>query len=204
MIENDLKITKKKTKEKLFETAIDLFAQKGYSSVSVRDITGKVGVKESSLYNHFKSKDDLLNTILEMFHNEIGKTSFSLDTIEESLNQMDLSGFLQHHALTLKQKNTPLMLKIRKIIYMEQFRDERALDFVLNDIIKKPGEFYEKVFRIAADQGKIKTNNPEMVATIYQYTALTIFWEMMLREADGENTTQLPKKLLNLIEFVCK
>jgi len=202
--EHNPSLTKKNTKDRILEAAIELFAQRGYTGVSVRDITKEVGVKESSLYNHFKNKEDVLNTILELFYDEIGKTSFSLETIEEGLNHMDLSGFLQHHAFMLRQKNTPLMIKIRKIIYMEQFRDERALNFILKGIIEAPSEFYKRVFQIAHEKGMIKNNNPEMLAMIYQYTALTIFWELMLREANGEDIAQYTKKIFNLIEFLCE
>lgn len=39
------------TKEKIVETALDLFSQRGYDGVSVRDIARAVGIRESSLYN---------------------------------------------------------------------------------------------------------------------------------------------------------
>ena len=41
------------TKERIIDQALDLFSRKGYDGVSVRDISGAVGIKESSLYNHF-------------------------------------------------------------------------------------------------------------------------------------------------------
>ena len=43
------------TKEKITETALDLFSQRGYDGVSVRDIARAVGIRESSIYNHFQS-----------------------------------------------------------------------------------------------------------------------------------------------------
>ena len=54
-------------KEKILNTAIDLFSNKGFNAVSVRDITRGVEIKESSLYNHFKSKDEILETIFWNF-----------------------------------------------------------------------------------------------------------------------------------------
>lgn len=77
-------MTKKlSTKQKILHTAISLFSQKGYSGVSVRDITGKVGIKESSLYNHFKSKEEILTTIFERFRSEFAKTLPSIEMLDE-------------------------------------------------------------------------------------------------------------------------
>ncbi len=44
------------TKLKLFKTALDLFAQRGYGDVSVRDISAAYGITVSGIYNYFKSK----------------------------------------------------------------------------------------------------------------------------------------------------
>ena len=57
------------TKEKITATALALFAQRGYDGVSVRDICKQVGIKESSLYYHFPSKQAILTTLLSHFEN---------------------------------------------------------------------------------------------------------------------------------------
>lgn len=53
------------TKESILETALDLFSQRGYDGVSVRDIAGAVGIRESSIYNHFESKRAVFDAIVE-------------------------------------------------------------------------------------------------------------------------------------------
>ena len=58
---------KTQTKDKIFDTALDLFSKKGYDSVSVRTIASEVGIKESSIYNHYSSKKDILMSILNYF-----------------------------------------------------------------------------------------------------------------------------------------
>ncbi len=42
-----------------------MFSVKGYDAVSIRQIASAVGIKESSIYNHFKSKQDILNKIID-------------------------------------------------------------------------------------------------------------------------------------------
>jgi len=52
------------TRQAIFDTAIALFAKRGYDKVTIDDICEKVGVTKGAFYNHFKSKDQI---ILEEF-----------------------------------------------------------------------------------------------------------------------------------------
>ena len=51
-------------KERIFDVSIDLFSQHGYDGVSIRQIASEVGIKESSIYNHYASKEAILDAIL--------------------------------------------------------------------------------------------------------------------------------------------
>lgn len=53
------------TKEKILDTALELFSRQGYDGASVRDIARAVGIRESSLYNHFPSKRALFDGIVD-------------------------------------------------------------------------------------------------------------------------------------------
>lgn len=50
-------------KEQLLATSINLFAQHGYDSVSVRDIAKAAGLSEAALYKHFTSKQEMALSI---------------------------------------------------------------------------------------------------------------------------------------------
>jgi AcrR family transcriptional regulator len=52
-------------RQRLLETATELFAEKGYAGTSVREIVEKAGVSKPVLYYYFKSKDGLFYAILE-------------------------------------------------------------------------------------------------------------------------------------------
>ena len=55
------------TKEMILDVALNMFSKKGYSGVSIRDICKEVGIKESSAYNHFKSKQEIFQTLCHHF-----------------------------------------------------------------------------------------------------------------------------------------
>ena len=48
-------------KEVILKAAASLFREKGYKAASMRDLADKVGVEAASLYNHIRSKTELLN-----------------------------------------------------------------------------------------------------------------------------------------------
>ncbi|MEG2898597.1 MAG: TetR/AcrR family transcriptional regulator, partial [Eubacterium sp.] len=55
------------TKEKIAEESLNLFSTKGFNAVSVRDIARAVGIKESSIYNHYKNKQAIFDSLVETY-----------------------------------------------------------------------------------------------------------------------------------------
>lgn len=52
-------------REEILDAAAELFTTKGFASTSTRSIADAVGIRQSSLYHHFKTKDDILEDLLE-------------------------------------------------------------------------------------------------------------------------------------------
>ena len=52
------------TRQVLLDEARQLFSERGYSAVSMRDIAGSVGLQQSSIYNHFDGKQSILMELL--------------------------------------------------------------------------------------------------------------------------------------------
>lgn len=200
---NENQKIKRNTKEEILNVAIDLFSESGVSSVSIRDITRKVNINESSLYNHYKSKDELIGAIIDKFNNDLGAESFKEDEIEQQLLNRTPEEFLTEHLLNLRQRVTPTIHKIWKIIYMEQFRDKRARDTVLNGILGTPAAYYEKAFGLMIDKGMIKPMNPKLLSDEYNYALFAFSLERMLLDTDEKDVMPAVNKMLSHIKFIC-
>ncbi len=50
---------------KLLQTAAHLFRSKGYERTTVRDLASAVGIQSGSIFHHFKSKDEILRSVME-------------------------------------------------------------------------------------------------------------------------------------------
>jgi AcrR family transcriptional regulator len=71
------------TRAKLLEAAVELFGTNGFNETSMRDLAAEVGIKAPALYNHFRSKEEILveaiQITLQDFHDDvIGKDDPSL------------------------------------------------------------------------------------------------------------------------------
>jgi AcrR family transcriptional regulator len=52
--------------ERILEAALQLFAENGYNAVSTSKVARMAGVSEGLVFRHFKSKEGLLNAVMEM------------------------------------------------------------------------------------------------------------------------------------------
>lgn len=103
------KIVSKKNstkKEVIIEKASRLFREKGFGAASMRDLAEHVGVEAASLYNHIRSKSEILQTICFKVANEFLS---NLDAVESS------------HQPTLKKMETIIRLHIRMMLDQYEF-----------------------------------------------------------------------------------
>ena len=55
------------TRQRILDVSLDLFAQRGYAAVSIRDICAQVQVREGTIYYHFPNKRAIAQEILRAF-----------------------------------------------------------------------------------------------------------------------------------------
>ncbi|MGI6110598.1 MAG: TetR/AcrR family transcriptional regulator [Eubacteriaceae bacterium] len=53
------------TKEKILAATLDLASENGLGAVSLSQIAKRVGIQKASLYNHFSSKDEIIDKLYE-------------------------------------------------------------------------------------------------------------------------------------------
>jgi AcrR family transcriptional regulator len=52
------------TRERILDTALELFAQHGFAGTSMRTLARATGLRESSIYNHFAGKEDIYQSVI--------------------------------------------------------------------------------------------------------------------------------------------
>lgn len=59
------------TRERIQQVALDLFGEQGYEKTSLREIAERLEVTKAALYYHFKSKEEILESVLEDYLSEV-------------------------------------------------------------------------------------------------------------------------------------
>src|SRR5229473_5471572 len=67
-------------RERLFQAALRLFAEKGFAETTVEDITNAADVGKGTFFNYFPSKDHILLAFGEM---QLGKLEAAIETARE-------------------------------------------------------------------------------------------------------------------------
>lgn len=81
---------RKNTRHLILETALILFSEKGFDGTSISDIAKASGISKGLAYNYFKSKDDLMFSVLKLFEDEMSKMFSDIMALEDPFEQMKI------------------------------------------------------------------------------------------------------------------
>ena len=99
---------KKDPKQRILDTAVALFAQKGYSAVGVREISTEANVNIAMISYYFDGKVGILKEIIESFHDQYLKIiEFEYD---ESKSPEECTRDIIHNIINFVRKNKDLTL----------------------------------------------------------------------------------------------
>ena len=158
----------KDTKERILATALDMFSQNGYAGTNIRELTASLGLVKSSMYRHFKSKEEIWNTLLDemiAYYDERFGSPEHLPPVPAALEELV--------AMTMRMVNVTVhdekIVKTRKLLMIEQFRDDRARDLATKHFLTGLRDMFTPVFQGMMDEGLIRKDDPAMLA--FAYTA---------------------------------
>lgn len=176
---------KTQTKDKIFDTALDLFSKKGYDSVSVRTIASEVGIKESSIYNHYSSKKDILMSILNYFEEYFKGNPLDDENIRKLLEENPEEFYHQGSEMFKQQIFEEKILKIMKLIFVQMYQIEEVKEFFLREILGGSTDFWSDVFEILIQKNVIGSDcNPNKLAEMYFGFSMFKLWEIFLKYDD--------------------
>lgn len=154
------------TRERILAEALSLFAESGYGGASMRELARRVGVRESSLYNHFPGKAAILEAIVS----EHGPASSASRLEQPRYRQLreQPAAFCRQFALDLvDQWSDPREHQFQKVITAERNR-------VPGIRAKFADQFYAREQRLMTDYfrgftlaGLVRTPDPRETARLF-------------------------------------
>ena len=172
------------TKDRILDSALTLFAEKGYDGVGVDLIAEKAGIKGPSLYKHFKGKEQILDTLISIvedyYERNIG-SEIHPGQIPSSMDELiDIS--LKRIQFTLHDET---IRKTRRILTMEQFRSERIAKLATRYNLENIQGMYQKIFQEMMAAGLMKGEDPTMLSLSF-IAPITLLIQMCDREPERE------------------
>lgn len=156
-------------KDEIIRVAANLFNERGYSAVSMRDIAQEVGIKAASLYNHIESKQELLSTIVMHLAR---KFTSGMDTIVatsdgpvekiRSLIEMHIDITVNHSQALSSLNNDWMHLDEADLKAFVKMREDYEQNF--REIIKQ-----------GIEKGAIKPRHPEVILFSILSTLRTLY-----------------------------
>lgn len=171
-------MAQRNTKDKIFDVSIDLISQYGYDGVSIRQIAKKVGIKESSIYNHYSSKESILESILNYYINEMLKEEAPIMQSNENLDLGFESFYKQGSARFISKLAEERMMKITRIFLVESYHNEKISNFVKEAIIGYAIKGWEELFELMKIKNLIKRDaDIKQLAESFYYYGLFLLYE---------------------------
>ena len=143
------------TKERILETALELFAQSGYLGTSMSDIAKELGITKGALYKHYTSKQEILNSIVERMN------KMDYERAEEyEMPESEPDGFAEAYLQTPIEKirtysmaqfdhwtREPFSANFRRMLTLEQYRDPKLAQLHHDYLAGGPLEYMAAIFR---------------------------------------------------------
>lgn len=182
-----------KTKEKYLFEAMRLFGERGYDSVSMKDLAEAVGLVPSALYKHFSSKKALYNEIIKAY--EIGYAKnmrvMKVDFAEHPENKEELALITEEDQISLAISlfNNAIHNKwacaFRKFMTVEQYHNKELAELYDKTYYKDQVKQHASLFRILMNAGKMKEGNEFTLAFLY-ISPINVLINLCDREPEQE------------------
>lgn len=165
-----------KTKRKIFETSMKLFAEKGYDATSVEDITATVGVAKGTLYYHFTSKEEIFDFLISEGI-KLLQNSVDIKTAKYS-NYIDKIKAIILIQIKIVDKYQDLVNIILSQLWGKEQRNKKCQKLIYEYINK-----IEETVTEGMNIGQIKKGDSKIIATeIYGLICSTLVYKMKEKE----------------------
>lgn len=159
------------TKREILDAALSLFSTQGFEATSVSQIADAVGIRKASLYSHFASKQEILESLMTQVVEQYNKHSIFIHAdwdnaaFEEakqnlSAEEVEELVFTQIRYIL----HDPLVSKTRKMLTVEQFRNLQMAELQTKQNYTNVMNYFTNLIRFFILRGKLKDCDAEIMA----------------------------------------
>lgn len=159
------------TKREILDVSLDLFSTQGYEATSVSQIAEAVGIRKASLYSHFGSKQEILDTLLRTVLEQYEKHSiFANADWDDQAFTKDKENITPDTAVQLiigqirYILHDPRISRARKMLTIEQFRNSQMAALQTKRNYADVMRYFNGFIRFLIRRGKLIDFNPDIMA----------------------------------------
>lgn len=167
------------TKEKIFDCALELFSEKGFDGVSIRDIAKAVGIKESSIYNHYDGKKSIINEVCKRFADTLSVSRPPLSEVKKWLDSMRPKDVFTNLITSYGKQINSQITQMARTVFAEHFHNEMARQIFMEEIIQKGSQYYEDVLNLCHRKDLICHCDTKVVANLLNNAQITLCIQYM-------------------------
>ena len=154
------------TKERILDAALEMFSRNGYAGTNIRELSASLGLVKSGVYKHYESKEAIWNALLDKmiaYYEEHFGSAEHLPPVPDTLEEL-VRMTMQMVNVTVRDER---IVMTRKLLSIEQFRDERARDLATKHFLTGLTDMFTRLFRGMMDKGLLRDDDPKMLAFAY-------------------------------------
>ena len=194
-------MSQKTTKQKILDTALKLFASNGYKATTVREIAGAIGIEQSALYNHFKNKDEILETII----NDLA--SLLIANIFADIND-DPNAYKQGKSLLHSISNKFKLISfdaqhdsLFRLMMQEIFNNTKVRDIYNEALFQENVKKLSGLLFMMMQEEMVRSSDPLMLA--HEFFAPLFFYQMQvsLLKIDKRSTSSIVSLFEKHVDF---
>ena len=129
------------TKQRILDSAYELFVKNGYRGSSMRDIAENAGIKAASIYNHFDTKENIFEAVFVEKH-PLFRILEILDGVEEETGEELLTNAINH--LNKELTNSPDLLNLFFVELVEM--DGKHIPRAIETNFPPDSKFMKQIF----------------------------------------------------------
>ena len=173
-------------KDRIVEAAYELFGEKGYDRTSVAEIIEKAGASKGGFYHHFKSKEEILETIT--FENiRLVRNSYEALLKDEQMAVTDKFIAAYTEVNDMKIASVKDWDRIRNLYAFED--NHRLLLKMSMAFEKETVTFYKALIQEGIRKGVFSVSYPEPLAALWGREVIK-FQQMSRKVLTGEEVTE--------------
>ncbi len=188
------------TKERIFDAAIELFANKGFKGTSVREIANATGLTEGAIYRHFSGKDE----ILEQVFTYAEEVLFTPLPIEETLGMLQGQSIFRGMLEPLPDiiSSEPYMRKITRIMFNEMNQNEKIAQYYSKEYKQKAIEYTETLFTKCMDAGTMRQCDVLSLALVFNsFRSEWAYQNFIIDKSESLDMERIKRELNVVITF---